>query len=367
MSMDASASRIPWWEPKLGDPVKNAVIDVIDSAYINDGPVTRALEKRVAELAGVRFCVATPSCTSALTICLIAAGVGPGDEVIVPDVTFIATANAVKLAGGEVKLVDVDPGNLTISPDRVAEAIGPATRAVLTVDFNGRGADYRRLEEICTSHNISLICDSAEALGSVLNGRPLGSYGQAGCFSFSGNKMFFGGQGGAAVTDDEVFYQRLRDLRDHGKRDFGPMADTLHANVGFNFKYPNVNAAIILAQLAEFDARMAHAKIRDVWYQELLSDCNEVTFPAARLADGEVGLWADAYVEDKRAMMDRLDAAGIEFRQFFMPLHRQAPYLQDDDAFPNAIRAWERGLWLPSALSLTRAQAERVASICRHY
>ena len=266
-----------------------------------------------------------------------------------------------------VKLVDVDADRLTISPERVAKSINPATKAIIAVDFNGRGADYRSLEDICDANGLSLICDSAQALGSISHGQSLGSYGLAGCYSFSGHKMFFGGQGGAAVTNNESFYERLRDLRDHSKRDFGPMGDTLHASVGFNFKYPSVNAAIVLSQLMEFDERMAHAKTRDDWYKNLLHGCNDVLFPAAKIEDGEVGLWADAYVDNKKSLMGALEAANIEFRPFFLPLHRQSPYLQNDKLFPNALKAWEKGLWLPSALSLTRDQAQRVADICHNF
>src|SRR3989338_6340204 len=154
--------RIPWWEPALGKDVRSALLDTFDSGFINEGKVSRALGERLAGIVGVRYGVATTSCTSALAISLMAAGVGPGDEVIVPDLTFIATANAVKLAGGDVRLVDVEPDRLNIDPEKARRAVGPNTKAILAVDFNGRGADYEALTALCAKHGLVLICDSAQ-------------------------------------------------------------------------------------------------------------------------------------------------------------------------------------------------------------
>jgi len=228
---------IPWWEPNLGTEVRDAVTQVLDDAYINDGPMTRAMEARLAEIAGVSYAVATPSCTVALALSLMATGVGPGDEVIVPDVTFIATASAVKLVGADVRLIDVDRTRLTLDPEKTMQAISTKTKAVIAVDFNGRSADYAALEGICHEHGLSLICDSAEALGSRNGDRYLGSFGSTGCYSFSGHKMIFGGQGGAIVTDDADIHARLRDLRDHGRREDGPLKDVEYPGVGFDCKY----------------------------------------------------------------------------------------------------------------------------------
>lgn len=361
-----SNSPIPWWEPKLGPTVENAVLDVLKQGYINDGPTTRNLEKRLAEIAGVEFACATPSCTSALAISLMAAGIGPGDEVLVPNLTFIASANAVKLAGGTVKLIDVEPKNLTICPEKALQGIGPATKAIIAVDFNGRAANYQALEEICQINDLALICDSAEALGSKFNGRALGSYGIAGCYSFSGHKMFFGGQGGAVVTNDQALYERLQDLRNHARRDGEQFEDTLHIDIGFNFKYPSLTAAVVLAQLAELDDRMAHIQERDTWYREYLQDIPGITFLGSNRETQEAVLWADARVKKKELLMKALKQENIGFRPFFLPLHRQAPYKNDDEeCFPNSIRAWKEGLWLPSAATLQKGQAQKVGQVCR--
>ncbi|MBM3732139.1 MAG: DegT/DnrJ/EryC1/StrS family aminotransferase [Acidimicrobiia bacterium] len=354
---------IPWWEPKLGPPVRRAVLDVLDSTFLNDGPTTRALEGRLTVLIGRRHGVAAPNCTSALALTLMALGIGPGDEVIVPDMTFIATANAVRLAGAGVRLADVEPERLTLDPVAAERAIGPRTRAIIAVDFNGRGADYTRLETLCAAHGIHLLSDSAQALGSLKDSRALGSFGIAGCFSFSAHKLFFSGQGGAVVLDDDALAGRLRDLRDQAKRDGGPLSDVGHPSVGFNFKLPSLLAGVALAQLDEAKARLDHTRARDAWYREFLSNDPALFFLPRR--PGEAVLWADVFSDRRDELAAALHAAGIGFRRFYLPLHRQPPYAAADVDFPNALAAWRRGLWLPSALSLTEAQARRVAACLR--
>lgn len=357
------AEIIPWWEPRLGPPVREAVLEILESTFINDGPTTRKLEARMAEIVGVRHGIATPNCTSSLALVLMGLGIGPGDEVIVPDLTFIATANAVRLAGARVRLVDVDPARLTIDPVAVEAAIGPDTRAVIAVDFNGRAADYGRLAPLCAGKGLHLFTDAAQALGSCSRGRACGGHALAGCFSFSGHKMFFAGQGGMVVTDDDGLAARLRDLRDHAKRDEGALGDMRHPSVGFNFKLTSLQAAVALAQLAELDERLEHARARDRWYRETMSGVPDLAFLPAEA--GEAILWGDVFSERRNELGAALNAAGIGSRRFYLPLHAQPPYAGADADFPNATRASRTGLWLPSALSLTKDQAESVARVVR--
>lgn len=361
------AGPIPWWEPKLGDNERRALLDVFDSGFINDGPNARKLEQRVAGIAGTAHGIATPNCTSALALSVMAAGIGHGDRVIVPDVTFIATANAVRLAGAEVDLVDVDADTYTIDPQRAADAVGPNTKAIIAVEFNGRAPDYAALNDICERNGLVLITDSAQALGSRFQGQGMGSFGKAGCFSFSGHKMFFGGQGGVAVTNDDDMAARLRDLRDHAKRDGGKFGDMTHPHLGFNFKLPDLLAAVVMPQLDELDQRMDHARQRDGWYRDRLGNHPDITFPTT--GPDEVCLWSDIRSPHRDAITHALDDQKIGFRRFWLPLHRQAPYTAPDGAFPNALASWQEGVWLPSALSLTEDQANRVTeavlTVCR--
>ena len=235
---------IPWFQPQMTGGELPRLADVLDRNFLNDGPLTREFEARIAARAGVAHGIAVTSGTAAITLALMALGIEPGDEVIVPDLTFIATANAARLAGAAVVLVDVDPQRLTLSPRAVEAAITPRTRAVVPVDVNGRGADYIALERICRECGLVMVCDAAEALGSRYGGRPLGSYGDAACFSFSPNKTLTTGQGGMIVTGSAEMADRLYELKDQGRRVRGSGGDDLHPVMGFNFKFTDLQAAV---------------------------------------------------------------------------------------------------------------------------
>ena len=173
---------LPWFAPAMTGGELARLAGVLDRNFLNDGPVTREFEDAIAKRAGTRHAVAVTSGTAAISLALMAHGIGPDDEVIVPDLTFIATANAVRLAGGTPVLADVEPVRFTLAIEAVARGLTPRTRAVVTVDVNGRGADYRELEPFCRERGLVLVCDAAEALGSTYDGRPLGGFGNAGCF-----------------------------------------------------------------------------------------------------------------------------------------------------------------------------------------
>jgi perosamine synthetase len=282
--------------------------------------------------------------------------------VLVPDLTFIATANAVRLAGAEVKLVDVEPVRFGVDPDAVLSAVGPRTRALVTVDVNGRGADYTALETICGERGLALICDSAEGLGSRFAGRMLGSFGLAGCFSFSANKTITAGQGGMIVTDSDALHDRLRELKDQGRRKGGTGGDDLHPVVGFNFKFTDLQAAVALAQFEEIEQRLARAVRRDHAYRERLSNQPGLRLPPMS-ESGEVRQWTDVLIEDRSKVVAALEAERIGSRNFWFPLHRQEPYRAADGAFANSISISERGLWLPSRLDMSESDIDRVCGV----
>jgi perosamine synthetase len=357
---------IHWFTPEFDGPVeRERLLAVLASNYLNDGPLAREFERRIAELIGVKHCVAVTSGTVAISMALSAAGIGPGDEVLVPDLTFVATANAARMIGAEVKLVDVEPRRFAIDVNKAAKAIGPRTRAIVPVDVNGRGADYNALESLAREKGLKIICDSAEALGSKYCGRRVGSFGHAACFSFSANKTVSSGQGGMVATNSDEICVRLRELKDQGRRTVGTGGDDLHPVLGFNFKYTNLQAAVGLAQLERFEERVAHFAERDAWYRELLADCPGVVVPDPPNWDGEILQWTDVLCEDRPRLQRALQDAGIDARAFWFPLHQQEPYKAADTEFSVAIDISARGLWLPSAFSLTRSQVEQVARVIR--
>ena len=356
---------IPWFSPEMGLREQEQVAAVIASNYINDGSVTREFKSRIAEYIDCRYCVAVTSGTAAISLALLALEIGPGDEVLVPDLTFIATANAARMIGAEVKLVEIEPRRFTIDVDKAAAAIGPRTRAIIPVDVNGRGADYDALCALARARGLKVVCDAAEGFGSKYRGRALGTFGDAACFSFSANKTITSGQGGMIVTNSDRVYYRLRELKDQGRRHGGTGGDDLHPVLGFNFKYTNLQAAIGLAQLERLDERIAHFTQRDTWYRELLSGCPGISFPERPNWEGEVLQWTDVLCTDRPRVQQALQRSGIDTRAFWFPIHFQQPYKRDNSKFPNSIQVSQRGLWLPSSFSLTRSQATRVSKVIR--
>jgi perosamine synthetase len=356
---------IPWFSPEMGRQEQERVAAAIASNYINDGSVTREFEQRIAERIGCRYCVAVTSGTAAISLALLALDIGPGDEILVPDLTFVATANAVRMISAEVKLVDIEPRRFTIDVDKAATVIGPRTRAIIPVDVNGRGADYEALSALAQAKGLKIVCDAAEGFGSKYRGRAIGTFGDAACFSFSANKTITSGQGGMIATNSEHVYYRLRELKDQGRRHGGTGGDDLHPVIGFNFKYTNVQAAIALAQLERLDERVAHFAKRDGWYRELLSDCPGISFPERPNWEGEILQWTDVLCTDRPRLQQALQRSGIDTRAFWFPVHFQQPYKLEGSEFPNAIQVSQRGLWLPSSFSLTCSQAARVSEVIR--
>ena len=261
---------IPWWHPVLGDEEAQAVVEVIASGFPNDGELTERFAARIADISGVAHGVGVSSGSAAIYCALVACGVGPGAEVIVPDLTFVATANAVLLAGAEPVLADVRRDDFTLDPVAVADLVTSRTRAIVPVHVNGRGGSIAEIVALADRWGLTVVEDAAEALGSRYAGRPLGSFGHAAAFSFAPTKIVTTGQGGVVVTDDPSIARRVRELKDQGRATRGTGGADHHPVAGFNFKLTNVQAAIGLVQLDRLDQRLAHLRTLEDWYAEEL-------------------------------------------------------------------------------------------------
>lgn len=356
---------IPWWTPQVGDLEYQYLRQVLESNYLNEGQLAEQFERRLAEMLGVKHAVAVTSGTAALFLALKGLDVGAGDEVLVPDVTFIATANAVTLAGARPVLVDIDPDTLTLDPARASAAVTPRTRAVLPVHVSGRGADMATVLDVADRHGLAVVEDAAEGLLSYHRGRPLGTFGRLGCFSFSPNKTITTGQGGLIVTDDDRLAVRLRELKDQGRPVRGTGGDDVHARLGFNFKFTNLQAAVGLGQLQLLPGRLR--RMRQIWetYREQLTGLPGLRLPGFR--DGEVPQWVDAVAEQRGALVQRLAARGMHTRNFWHPLHTQAPYRLPDDRFPGSTAVCRRAFWLPSSFTMTEPEQRAVCRTVKEF
>lgn len=358
--------RIPVNAPVIPASAREQVMAALDAGWLSGTtPVVAEFEARFAEWIGVRHAVACASGTAALELALAGAGIGPGDEVVVPDLSIIAPAAAVLHLGARPVLVDVEPDTGTLDPDAVAAAIGPRTRALLPVHLYGHPAAMDRLGELAERHRLIVIEDAAEAHGARWQGRACGSLGHAAAFSFYANKLITTGEGGMVTTDDPALASRLRSLRDLAHR---PGARFHHDELGYSLRMSSLQAALGLGQLEHREAFLAHKRWMAAAYGARLAQLPGLTLP--RIRPGvEPSHWMYAirvgrgFPLGRDALMAALADRGIETRAAFTSLSRQ-PALMDRLGLlprcPNA-EAWARdGLYLPSGLALTPEQLNEV-------
>lgn len=353
------APAIPWWQPQLAGTELQQLERVLSTNYLNDGPATRQFEDEFARMIGVPHAIAASSGTAAIFMGLAACGVGPGDEVLVPDLTFIATANAARLTGATVVLVDVDRATLTMDPLAAERAITKRTKAIVPVHVSGRAGTLDAILALAAARGLHVVEDAAEALMSRHAGRMLGTFGRAGAFSFSPAKTITTGQGGMVVTADPELRPRLRQLKDQGRAATGTGGDDHHPVMGYNFKLTSLQAAIGLAQLPQVPRRAARQRVIQRLYRSRLARLGGIT--VLPFSEDEVPQWTDALIEDRDRVASALREHGMETRNFWFPLHTQPPYRQPDERFPNATWASARALWLPSAFTLSD---EDVHAVC---
>ncbi|HBO77312.1 MAG TPA: glutamine--scyllo-inositol aminotransferase, partial [Cupriavidus sp.] len=267
--------RIPVSGPSISEKEIAYVTDAVTNAwYANANVYHERFERAFAEYHGVRHAVALPSCTSALHLSLLALGIGPGDEVIVPDSTWIASAAPIQYVGATAVFADIDPQSWCLSAESVEAYVTPRTRAMIPVDLYGNVPDYAALQAIARRHDLAVIEDAAEAAGTWSHGRPAGTFGATGTFSFHGSKTLTTGEGGMLITDDDAIHQRVLVLRDHGRAP----GDTMFMNreVGYKYKMSSMQAALGLAQTERIEELVARKRVIFGWYREELGDCEEV-------------------------------------------------------------------------------------------
>jgi len=347
----SNAPVIPWFEPVLDEADVVAVRDVVARGFVNEGPENRAFEKELCAYFGVPFAVTTPSCTIALALALIAHGIGHGDSVLVPSITFIGTASAVKLTGAEVVLVDVDPQTFVMNPEHARKRLRADTKAIIPVHLTGRAADLNALKALCREHNLVLIEDSAEALGSKNEYGWLGTQSDAGCFSFAPTKIITSGQGGFVITHSELIRDNLIRLRDHGRLS---RSSDVHPVVGYNFKVTDMQGALGRSQFRKLSSRIDRAKQIDALYVEGMK-----TIPGLivtpRPSKGYLA-WPDFKSPRRDAIVAAMKRDGITLRPYWPALHRQPAYQDDPGLFPGAEHVCEQACWLPCSPNITDDQ-----------
>ena len=365
----ARPQRIPVAEPALlGNELKYVTECITTNWISSQGSFVRRFETEFAARLGVPHALAVSNGTVALHLALKAFDIGPGDEVIVPDLTFAATINSVLHAGATPVIVDVDPLTWNIDPEAITAVITPRTRAIMPVHLYGQPADMDAIMALAERHNLIVIEDAAEAAGTLYKGRPCGSIGHAGTFSFFSNKVITTGEGGMVVFRDDRAAERGKRLRDHG---MNPAKRYWHDEVGFNYRLTNLQAAIGCAQLEQFDGFIARKQAIAKAYRARLGHIDGLRLPV-EIAGSRNSYWMVSVIAeleraglDRDAFMARLSKAGIETRPLFYPLHEMPPYraYAGNRAFPHATKLSARGLSLPSGITLTDGQLDYVCGV----
>ncbi len=351
---------IPISRPLIGDAERNAVLEVLDSGMLAQGPRAARLEEAFAGICGVRHAIAVSSGTAALHIALLAHGIGPGDEVITTPFTFIASVNSILYTGARPVLVDVEEETFNINPSLIEQAVTPRCRAILPVHLYGYPCDMEAITRIAERHGLAVIEDAAQAVGATYRGRPVGSFG-TGCFSLYATKNIMSGEGGMITTDDDALAQRCRLLRSHGMQ-----RRYYHDVLGYNLRLSDLHAAIGLAQIARLGEITARRRANAAYLSEHL---RAVITPRVRPGYGHV--WHQYTVRvpsgiDRDEVVKRLSAAGVGTGVFYpVPAHKQAHLATlgvEAPALPVAERLAGEVLSLPVHPLLSPADLEKIVA-----
>jgi perosamine synthetase len=366
--------------PVAGPWVTEREIRYVTEAATNDwyggaGQALGRFERAFATSVGLKHALGVPHCTAALHLALLAFGVGPGDEVVVPDITWVASAAPIYYVGATPVFADIDPESWCITAASIERCLTAKTKAIIVVDLYGAMPDLPAIRALAEARGIPILEDAAQSIGAELNGKRAGSFGEMATFSFHGSKTLTTGEGGMLVTDRQDFHDRCVFLRDHG-RPPGSHRLFVTTEVGYKYKLSGLQAAFGLAQLERLDELITRKRQIFAWYEERLRDVPGLRLnyeaPGTRNTYWMVTIVTDAaYGLTHASMMDHFDKQGIETRPFFHPLSALPAFAAAPDAAAARARnshAYDispRALNLPSALMLEEAQVDRVCDAVR--
>jgi perosamine synthetase len=358
---------IPVAEPALAGNEKKYVMDCVESNWISSrGQYIERFESAFAEFCGVKHAVSCTNGTVAIHLALLALGIGPGDEVIVPTLTFVATANAVRYCGATPILVDCEDETWNIDPAQIEARITPRTRAIIVVHLYGHPVDMDAILDIGRRRKLFVVEDAAEATGATYKGKVVGSMGDISTFSFFGNKVITTGEGGMVTTNDPARAAVVRQLKEQG---MDPARRYWFPVVGYNYRMTNIQAAIGLAQIEMIDWHMARRIELASWYKEELGGHAALSWQVVRPWVRHVYQFFTVVVDpaagvDRKAIIAHMHSRGVEGRPVVFPMHVLPPFIEvaRGQSFPRADRISQHGINLPTSASLTRDDARRVCA-----
>ncbi|MEI7560915.1 MAG: aminotransferase class I/II-fold pyridoxal phosphate-dependent enzyme [Actinomycetes bacterium] len=326
----------------------------------------KRFESEFAEYTGSKYAMATSSCTGALHLALLAAGIGPNDEVIVPDITWVATASAIRYVGAKPIFADVGEKDWTLDVTSLNDLLTSRTKAIIPVHLYGYSANISKIVEFATINNLIVIEDAAPAIGTTFNNQKVGTYGDIGCFSFQGAKLLVTGEGGMLVTNDKNLYERAYKIQDHGRRPGTFWIETL----GYKYKMNNLTASFGLGQLAKVENQIYRKSRINIWYKELLSDIESIKFQEEIVGSSAIH-WMTSFTIDPNSGISRdelisaLAKEKIDTRPVFPSISQYKIWGYDPKTPLNSKFIGDNGINLPSGVNLSRKSVEKVASEIR--
>ena len=370
-------NKIPQFQPYIGEQEYSSIKECFDKNWITEGPKSKEFVKRLCSLIGVEYGVLAPNGTLSLYMGLRALGIGPGDEVLVPNFTFIASANAVEMCGAKPVFVDIRD-DLHIDIDACRKLLTKRTKAIMPVHIYGMSCDIEEVIRFATEYNLKVIEDAAQAIGITWKGIHVGKIGDVGSFSFFADKTITTGEGGLVVTNDKKIYERLLYMRNQGRIDRGSF---IHPEIGYNFRMTDIQASIGLAQLDKLP-EIIHKKAEILeTYKELLSSrfpvitpnrhSNHIPFRVCIIVKG-----------GSQKLIKHMADNNIETRTFFYPLHKQPCYnktpghnllnyvksfITTKETFPVSTKMYNEGVCLPSFVGITKEQIQYVCEKVNSY
>ena len=356
----------------MDESEKKELLSVIDSGWFTEAKKTKEFEKIFAEFTGSRYACAITSGTAGLYLGLNALGIKQGDEVIVPDLTFVASPNSVQANNAKPVLIDIEPDTLNLDTNILERKITKKTKAIMTVNFNGRTTNMKILREIAQKNNLKLIEDAAHSLGSYYGKKHQGNLSDIGVFSFSTPKIITTGQGGMIVTNNKKLYERCMELKDFGRK-IGAKKNMMsafdHHIIGQNFKFTEFQAAVGISQMKKLEKRIKIKKNMFKLYHDLLNNVDEIEFIETDLK--KITPWmVDILIKNKKSrinLINYLEKQKIETRIFYPPIHRLKPYIQLDRKFKITSKISDSGLWLPSSVTLDEKQINFISKNIKNF
>ena len=365
--------KINQFQPYIGDEEYKAIKSCFDDNWITEGPRSKEFSDKLLALTGAKYGVFAQNGTLALYLAMRAIGIGIGDEVIVPNFTFIASANAVEMCGAKPVFVDVNKDDLQINIEDCSRVLTTNTKAIMPVHVFGLSANMDDVMDFARNNDLKVIEDAAQAIGVSWDGKHCGTFGDVGCFSFFADKTITTGEGGFVTTNDEGVYNKLLFLRNQGRINRGSF---IHPEIGYNFRITDIQAAMGIVQLGKLDD-IVNRKLNILeMYKDRLSGISGIRIIEPKSKSNHVPFRVVLMCDDPvESLMDAFSSNEIETRTVFYPLHRQPCYRNGDESldltydktFSTSIHAYEHGICLPSYPELEENQIDYICNVLKEY